>query len=496
MSTTCNLIQQVKISDLLRYNTLTTKDLILTIESGSSNDLYSRKSTFGDIVTFLKSVTGSYTGSFSGSAKTLKGTFTGSFTGSFKGKHSGSFSGNFKGSNTGSFTGSFKGLTTGRSNTSGSLSGSFSGYILTKKANASGSFSGSLYGTIISKNSKLTGSFNGTSRGHFSGSVSASIKGYISASNHYNANRKVAFYGTASCAKTASYALNLGGLVSGTGTSNQFTYWSGTSTLGSTNYIVRNSTINNLGSMPAGRITVNNPLQFSAVGEHIIQNSSSGQSISGLGLQTSNNYLRAAANFAIYYSGSHVNTSALSGRDVIWQSGKSGWGVLGVRQRLLSIGNIVSSNNVNAQLHLHLSGSTGWPTAYNPNSNVFLITSGSSQTKLLRVSGSGQLDVRGDIVALSTFATSDIRLKTNVKPIENALSKVCQINPIEFNWKSNGKQDFGVIAQQIEELYPDLVIENLEGYKVVKYNPLIALLLKSIQELNKEVQELKNKIGT
>ena len=475
MSTTCNLIQQVKVSDLVRYNTLTAKDLILTIESGSSNDLYSRKSTFGDIVTFLSDVTGSYTGSFSGSAKTLKGIFTGSFTGSFKGKHSGSFSGNFNGRNTGSFTGSFKGLTTGKSQTSGSLSGSFSGYILTKKANASGSFSG-------------------ISKGQFSGSVSASIKGYISASNHYNANRKVAFYGTASCAKTASYALNLGGLVSGTGTTNQFSYWSGTSALGSTNYIVRNSTINNLGSMAAGRVTVNNPLQFSTAGEQIIQHSSSGQSVSGLGLQTSNNYLRTTANFAIYYSGSHINTSTLTGRDVIWQSGKSGWGVLGARQRLLSVGNIVSSDNVNAQLHLHLSGSTGWPTGYNPNTNVFLITSGSNQTKLLRVSGSGQLDVRGDIVALSTFASSDIRLKDNIKTIENALSKVNQIRPIEFNWKSNGKQDFGVIAQQIEELYPDLVIENLEGYKVVKYNPLIALLLKSIQELHKEVQELKNKI--
>jgi hypothetical protein len=101
---------------------------------------------------------------------------------------------------------------------------------------------------------------------------------------------------------------------------------------------------------------------------------------------------------------------------------------------------------------------------------------------------------RGDIVALSTFASSDIRLKDNIKPIENALSKVNQISPIEFNWKSNGKQDFGVSAQQIEELYPDLVTENIEGYKVVKYNPLIALLLKSIQELHKEVQELKNKI--
>lgn len=494
MSTTCNLIQQIKVSDLVRYNTLTAKDLILTIESGSSNNLYSRKSTFGDIVTFLSDVTGSYTGSFSGSAKTLKGIFTGSFTGSFKGKHSGSFSGNFNGRNTGSFTGSFKGLTTGKSQTSGSLSGSFNGYILTKKANASGSFSGSLYGTIISKNSKLTGSFSGISRGQFSGSVSASIKGYISASNHYNANRKVAFYGTASCAKTASYSLNSGGNITGTGTTNQFSYWSGTSALGSTNYLVRNSTINNLGSMAAGRVTVNNPLQFSTAGEQIIQHSSSGQSVSGLGLQTSNNYLRTTANFAIYYSGSHINTSALPGKDVIWQSGKSGWGILGARQRLLSVGNIVSSANVNAQLHLHLSGSTGWPTGYNPNSNVFLITSGSNQTKLLRVSGSGQMDVRGDIVALSTFASSDIRLKDNVKTIENALSKVNQIRPIEFNWKSNGKQDFGVIAQQIEELYPDLVTENLEGYKVVKYNPLIALLLKSIQELHKEVQELKNKI--
>lgn len=167
---------------------------------------------------------------------------------------------------------------------------------------------------------------------------------------------------------------------------------------------------------------------------------------------------------------------------------------MGVRQRLLSVGNIVSSDNVNAQLHLHLSGSTGWPTGYNPNTNVFLVTSGSSQTKLLRVSGSGQLDVRGDIVALSTFATSDGRLKENITPIKDGLQKINQLNPVEFIWKSNGKTDYGVIAQEIEELYPDFVSHNIEGYKVVKYNPLVALLIKSIQELHKEVQELKNKI--
>lgn len=489
MSSTCNLVQQIKVSELVRYSSLKTKDLILTIESGSLNDLYSRKSTFGDILNFLGSVTSSYTGSFSGSLKGIihaTGSFKGTGTGSFNGKHSGSF------------TGSFKGLTLGKSNTSGSLSGSYYGSLLSKNSILSGSLSGSLYGSILSKNANLSGSFNGNLagdlKGKFSGSGTGSFIGVISASSYYNSNQKVAFYGTSSNALTASYALNYAGGISGTGTSNQFTYWDDSNTLGATNYLTRNNLINNLGSMPIGRLSINNPLQFSTVGEQLIQYSSSGEAVYGLGLQTSNNYLRTTSNFSIYYSGSHVDTTNLPGKDVIWQSGKSGWGVLGIRQRLLSIGNIVNSDTVNAQLHLHLSGSTGWPTSYNPNSNVFLITSGSNQTKLLRVSGSGQLDVRGDIVALSTFASSDERLKDNIKPIKNALVKINEINPVEFIWKSNNKRDFGVIAQEIEKLYPEFVAENLEGYKVVKYNPLIALLIKSIQELQQEVNELKNKL--
>lgn len=494
MSSTCNIVQQIKVSELVKYSSLKAKDLILTIESGSSNDLYSRKSTFGDVVNFLKTITGSYTGSFSGSLHG-KAYINGILTGSFKGNATGSFIGK----HTGSFTGSFNGYTIGKTKTSGSLSGSYYGSVLSKNSNLSGSLSGSYYGSIISKNTNSTGSFNGNFggilKGKFSGSATGSFIGYISASSHFNSNRKVAFYGTASNAITASYVLGYAGSVAGSGTTNQFTYWTNTSTLGSTNYLTRNSSINNLGSMPSGRISINNPLQFSTLGEQIIQYSGSGgESIYGFGLQSSNNYLRTTSNFSIYYSGSHINTSDLPEKDVIWQAGKSGFGVLGIRQRLLSVGNIVSSDNVNAQLHVHLSGSTGWPTSYNPNTNVLLITSGSAQTKLLRVSGSGQLDVRGDIVALSTFASSDERLKSNIKPIENALVKINEINPVEFNWKSNGKQDFGIIAQEIERLYPDFVNENIDGYKVVKYNPLIALLIKSVQELQQEVNELKNKL--
>lgn len=380
MATPCNpsSVSPVKVSQLVRYKTIDADDFFLSIESGSA--LYSRRSTFGDVVHSLANITGSYTGSF---------------------------------------------------------------------------------------------------------------KGYVSASLPYNKNKKVAFYGTASWAQNALYS---SGNTTGTGTTDYFTYWSGTNTLASTNYLVRNSTAINKGGMPTGRVSVNNPLQFSSLGEQLIQFSASGESIYGLGLQTSNNYLRTTSNFSIYYSGSHVDTDNLPGKDVNWNAGKSGFGVLGVKQRLLSVGHIIDSTNVNAQLHVHLSGSVGWPTGYNQNTNVILVTSGSNLTKLMKLSGSGQLDIAGDVVALSTFSTSDIKLKKDIKPILNGLEKTSLLNPVEFYWIDSNKHDYGVIAQEIEKDYPELVTVSMDGHKVVKYNSLIPILISAINELKSQLEVLKSKI--
>ena len=553
MSSPCNTfnVQQIKVSDLVRYSSLTPKDFILTIESGSNNDLYSRRTTFRDIIDFFSNITSSYTGSFSGSIKgngtfsgslygTLNGKFTGSATGSFKGLHtgksftSGSLTGSFKGKSSGSFSGSYWGrIISKNTKATGSFSGSLWGSLLSKNTKATGSFSGSHYGSLLSKNTKATGSFSGSLWGSllsknsnligkFSGSFTGSLKGYISASNSFNNNQKVAFYGTSSWAKNANNsqtaALSTGN-PTGTGTTNYSTYWSNTSILAGNDYFRRDSvaSVSDSGGVgwPAatGRNVLYRPLWTNNyLGTHLLQFSSSAanQYTYDIGLQYGTNYIRTGANFAIYYSGSINQGQSISfGKDAVWRpdtaakTGFSGWTSFGIRQRLVSVGHFGASYGVQAQLHVHLSGSKGWPTnyldntgikTYYPLENAFLITSGSSYTKLMRVSGSGQLDVRGDIVAYSTFATSDERLKSNIKPIENSLDKVSTLNPVSFVWSNNKQPDFGLIAQEVEKIYPEFVKENMDGFKTVKYNSLIALLIKSIHELKTEIDILKQKI--
>ena len=108
----------------------------------------------------------------------------------------------------------------------------------------------------------------------------------------------------------------------------------------------------------------------------------------------------------------------------------------------------------------------------------------------------GRIDASNDVVA---FSTSDIRLKDNIKTIDNALDKVNSIQGIEFDWiekeevHGNSGHDIGVIAQEIEKILPDVVTTRDSGYKAVKYEKIVPLLIEAIKELTNEVNELKNK---
>ena len=103
------------------------------------------------------------------------------------------------------------------------------------------------------------------------------------------------------------------------------------------------------------------------------------------------------------------------------------------------------------------------------------------------------------------YSTSDERLKENVKPIENALDKVSKIGGYEFDWKElteeekktihgNEGHDVGVIAQEIEKVLPEVVTERDSGYKAVKYEKIVPLLIESIKDLKAEIEELKGKL--
>ena len=112
----------------------------------------------------------------------------------------------------------------------------------------------------------------------------------------------------------------------------------------------------------------------------------------------------------------------------------------------------------------------------------------------------GRIDASNDVVA---FSTSDKNLKENIKPIKNSLEKISQISGVEFDWKklskeekktihSNKGHDVGVIAQEIEEVLPEVVTTRDNGYKAVKYEKIVPLLIESIKELKAEIEELKN----
>ena len=101
----------------------------------------------------------------------------------------------------------------------------------------------------------------------------------------------------------------------------------------------------------------------------------------------------------------------------------------------------------------------------------------------------------GDVVA---FAASDQRLKDNIKPIKNPLSKILSLDSVEFDW--NEKQetysghDIGLIAQQVEKIAPELVTTRSNGYLAIKYDKLTSLLVGAIKEQQEQIQTLTDKI--
>ena len=114
----------------------------------------------------------------------------------------------------------------------------------------------------------------------------------------------------------------------------------------------------------------------------------------------------------------------------------------------------------------------------------------------------GRIDATNDVVA---FATSDKRLKENIKPISNALCKLNEVSGNTFNWKKLNKdqiqnihgntgKDVGVIAQEIESILPEAVTTRDSGYKAVNYEKIIPLLIEAIKDQQKQIDELKSKI--
>jgi hypothetical protein len=98
-----------------------------------------------------------------------------------------------------------------------------------------------------------------------------------------------------------------------------------------------------------------------------------------------------------------------------------------------------------------------------------------------------------NVTAADINSTSDVNLKTNIQTVENALDTINSLRGVSFDWKETGKSSYGVIAQELEEVLPELV--RTEGNKSVNYNGIIGVLIEAVKELSSEIEELKQKLN-
>ena len=102
----------------------------------------------------------------------------------------------------------------------------------------------------------------------------------------------------------------------------------------------------------------------------------------------------------------------------------------------------------------------------------------------------GDVSFAGDIYANSFNATSDATLKTNIERLSDPLDTLMKIEGYQFNWKDetqNQEKQFGVIAQQLEEIGLGNLVTNKVSHKSVNYLALISILIEAVKELNNKL---------
>ena len=117
--------------------------------------------------------------------------------------------------------------------------------------------------------------------------------------------------------------------------------------------------------------------------------------------------------------------------------------------------------------------------------------SGTNLTSIASLSGTAAT-FTGTVTAGDFNTTSDARLKTDIKDIPDALNKVEALRGVYFTM--DGREQVGVIAQEVEAVVPELVNTNQVGYKTVAYSNTVGLLIEAVKEQSKKIEELTKRI--
>ena len=171
--------------------------------------------------------------------------------------------------------------------------------------------------------------------------------------------------------------------------------------------------------------------------------------------------------------GSNVSTNGKFGSFIIGD-GTDGMGATGAQRVYVPVINNEADNQMLMRFaggyKFHISGSFGF--FINPDGNASL---------------TGTLS-----------QASDMRLKRNIHPLENSLTKIMQLNSYSFHWKdelADKNLQIGVMAQEVQKLFPEIVKEDSKGMLSVNYSGLIPVMIESIKELEQQIEELQKMVA-
>lgn len=194
-----------------------------------------------------------------------------------------------------------------------------------------------------------------------------------------------------------------------------------------------------------------------------------------------------------------INRSGTSISNVVFPNGNVGIGTTGPDHPLVvsnSVPNIVHflSGASNSYIRLSINGDinqrielanrNGRTALWNPaTTDAFNIIHSSGNVGIGTTNPGYKLDVAGAINSSGYYQSSDVRLKEEIKPVEGALDQLLKLRGVHFKWKKDGRADYGVIAQEAEKVFPELVSTAGDGFKSVSYNGFVAPIIEALREL-------------
>ena len=182
-----------------------------------------------------------------------------------------------------------------------------------------------------------------------------------------------------------------------------------------------------------------------------------------------------------------------TGTGLLWQNVSSLEGITGV--------NITSDTSTSTSLYVpFVNVSSGTTATQYISTNQFVFKPSTGSLGIGTANPTAKLYVNGDVfvtgITTSTDfdSLSDQNLKTNIETISTPLDKIQRIRGVNFDWKETQRSSMGVIAQEVEKVFPQLV--HGDETKTVNYNGLIGLLIECIKEQQKEIDLLKEILKT